>query len=56
MLLLSILQWFNLIIYSLNTYRRKDCFDTVCSNWVRDENEIFSNNVLNMPIQQKIKA
>jgi len=31
-LLLSILQWFNLIIHSLNTHRGND-FNTVCSNW-----------------------
>jgi len=31
-LLLSIFQWFNLIIYSLNTYRLTNCYDTMCSN------------------------
>ena len=34
-LLLSIFQWFNLIIYSLNTYRLNDYYDTMCSNWDR---------------------
>ena len=32
-LLLSTLQLFNLIIYSLNMYRRNDYYDTMCSNW-----------------------
>jgi len=31
----SIFQWFNLIIYSLNTYRLIGYYDTMCSNWNR---------------------
>ena len=31
-LMLSLLQWFNLIIHSSNTHRGND-FNTVCSNW-----------------------
>jgi len=42
-LLLSILQWFNLIIYSLNTYRLNDYYYTMCSNWDTDENVIFND-------------
>ena len=55
-LLLSILQWFNLIIYLLNTYRLNDYNDTMCSIWDMNENVIFSNDCLNMRIQQKIKV
>ena len=49
-------QYGNLIIYSLNTYRRNKCYDTMSSYWAMDENVIFSDNGLNTPIHQKIKA
>ena len=56
MLQLSILQWFNVIIYSLNAVRLNDYYDTMCSNWDMDENVIFRNDCLTMRIQQKTKV
>jgi len=49
-LLLSIFQWFNMIIYSLNMHRLNHLYDTMCINWDMDENKIFYIDGLNMHI------
>jgi len=55
-LLLSTLQSFNLIISSLNTYRLNNYYDKMCSNGDMDEKVIFSNDCLNIRVQQKNKG